>query len=170
MRGWAMMDPEESLKWMRTRPAEEQQGLRSVAGQMVMMSDPARGADLLLEGVADKDKSRTYDQIVGQWAYRDPRAAAEWLTKQPQGGELDGARRTFAVIVAQRDPSAAMDWAKSVVDEEQRSNSVQQVYQQWRMKDEAAAEKALDGSGLTAEKITELREAAKKNAGTVQPR
>ena len=161
MRSWAMMDPEESLKWMRTRPAEEQPGLRAVAGQMVMMSDPARGADLLLEGVADKDKPRTYDQIIGQWAYRDPRAAAEWMTKQPQGGELDGARRTFAAIVAQRDPSAAMDWAKSVVDEDQRSNSVQQVYQQWRTKDETAADKALEGSGLPTEKIAELRDAAK---------
>ena len=101
---------------------------------------------------------------------QSPRAAAEWLTKQPQGGELDGARRTFAAIVAQRDPSAAMDWAKSVVDEEQRSNSVQQVYQQWRTRDETAADKALDASGLAAEKIAEFRDAAKKNAGVPQPR
>jgi hypothetical protein len=161
IRSWAMMDPEEAIKWIRSRPAEDQPGLRTSAGNMVMMGDPARGAELMMEGVAEKDKPRTYDTIVGQWAYRDPRGAAEWLTKQPQGAELDNARRTFAAVVAQRDPSAAMDWAKSVVNEEQRVSSVQQVYQQWRKRDASAADAALDGSGLAPEKINAFRDAAK---------
>jgi hypothetical protein len=166
LRSWAMMEPEAAIKWIRSRPEEDQPGLRTAAGNMVMMSDPARGAELLLEGVAEKDKPRVYDTVVSQWAYRDPRAAAEWLTKQPQGVELDGARRTFASVVAQRDPSAAMDWAKSVVNEDQRNSSVQQIYSQWRAKDAAAADAALDASGIPAEKITAFRNAAKNTVAT----
>jgi hypothetical protein len=161
IRSWAMMDPEEALKWIRTRPAEDQSGLRSTAANMVMMSDPQRGADLLMEGATEKDKPRIYDTIVGSWANRDPRAAAEWLTKQPQGPELDNARRTFASLVTQRDPSAAMDWAKSVTNEDQRNSSVQQIYQTWRKRDEKAAEAALEASGIAPEKIASFRQAAK---------
>jgi hypothetical protein len=166
VRTWGMTDPEAAIKWIRSRPEEDQPSLRTAAGNMVMMSDPARGAELLLEGVAEKDRPRVYDTVVGQWAYRDPRGAAEWLTKQPQGPELDGARRTFASVVVQRDPSAAMDWAKSVVNEDQRNSSVQQVYSQWRAKDANAADAALNASGIPADKITAFREAAKNGIAT----
>jgi hypothetical protein len=162
IRSWAMSDPEAAVKWLRSRPAEEQPGLRNAAGQMVMMADPKRGADLLLEGVGEKDRPRVYDQIVGQWAYRDPRGAAEWLTKQPQGQELDGARRSFVMIVSNRDPSAAMDWAKSIVNPEQRTSSIQQAYTTWRTRDATAADSALDASGLPEEKIAEFKQNAPK--------
>ena len=169
VRSWAMMDAEEAIKWIRSRPAEEQPALRTAAGQMALMSDPQRGADLLMEGVTDKDRPRIYDMVVGQWAHRDPRAAAEWLTKQPQGEELDNARRTFVSIVGQRDPAAAMDWAKSIVNEDQRKQSVQQAYANWHKRDASAAEAALDASGLPAEKISSIREAIKGQQVTELP-
>ena len=93
-----------------------------------------------------------------QWANQDPRAAGEWLTKQPQGPELDGARRTFANIVGQRDPAAAMDWARSIQGEDERAQSVGQVYQMWRGKDAKAADTALAASGLPADKLKEIQE------------
>ena len=161
VRSWAMTDPEEALKWIRTRPAEDQTTLRSTAANMIMMSDPQKGADLLMEGATENDRPRRYDMVVGNWAHRDPKAAAEWLTKQPQGPELDNARRSFASIVANRDPAAAMDWAKSVTNEDQRNAGVQQVYQAWRKRDAGAAEAALDASGIDPEKIATFREAAK---------
>jgi hypothetical protein len=169
IRSWAMSDPEAAVKWLRTRPAEEQPGLRAAAGQMAMMADPKRGAELLLEGVAEKERPRVYDTIVGQWAYRDPRGAAEWLTKQPQGEELDGARRSFVAIVSNRDPSAAMDWAKSIVNPEQRSASIQQAYNAWRGKDSGAADTALAASGLPEEKIAELKQSAPGPKATRSP-
>ena len=161
-RTWAMTDPDAAVKWMRSRPAEDQAALRNAVGSTVMMSDPERGAAIQLEGVEEKDRSRAYDSVVGNWAWRDPRGAGEWMTKQSQGPELDSARRTFASVVAQKDPSAAMDWAKSVTDDEQRANSVQQVYNAWKKKDGTAADAALDGSGLTPERIEKIR-------GVVEP-
>lgn len=162
VRNWTMTDPEGAVKWMKTRAPAEQPELRSSIGQMLMMSDPQKGAQLLTEGVAEKDLPRTYDTIVGQWAHRDPKASGEWLTKQPQGAELDNARRTYAAIVAQRDPAAAMDWAKSVVKEGDREASVQQIYSVWHQRNAAAADAALDASGLPPEKIASFREAVSK--------
>jgi hypothetical protein len=153
---WAMMDSEGAVKWIRSLPPEEQKPLRSSAGSMMMMSKPAMGAELMLEGADEKERPGIYDRIVGQWGYQDPKGAGEWLSKQPQGPELDGARRSYAMVVSQRDPAAAMDWASSVRDPEQRSQSVEQVYQQWRTKDANAANAALDKSGLPAERIKEL--------------
>ena len=154
---WAMSNPDEVVAWVRSLPADEQKPVRESAAQMMLMTKPSAAADFMLEGADEKDRPQLYDRVVMQWAGQDTRAAGEWLTKQPQGPELDNARRTFATVVAQRDPAAAMDWARSVQDETQRAHSVGQVYQMWRGKDPKAAETALAASGLPADKLQEIQ-------------
>jgi len=158
---WAMSDPEAALAWIHSLPADEQKPVRDSAAQMMLMSKPAVGAELLLEGAEDKDKPQIYDRVVMQWSNQDARAAGEWLTKQPQGPELDNARMTYARSIAQRDPAAAMDWARSVQDEKQRPDSIGTVYQMWRGKDPTAAEAALNAAGLSAEQMKTIREGPK---------
>ena len=68
-----------------------------------------------------------------------------------------------------RDPAAAMDWAKSVTDPGQRSQSVTQIYHMWRSKNAEQADAALDGSGLPPEKITELKDQAAKTTPPKNP-
>ena len=51
-----------------------------------------------------------------------------------------------------------MDWARSIQKEDERAQSVGQVYQMWRGKDAKAAETALAGSGLPADKVKEIME------------
>jgi|GEM_PF-1033329 len=154
---WAMTDADAAVKWIHSLPADEQKPMRDSASNMIMMMQPAKGADLMMEGAEEKDKPQLYDRVVGQWAWQDSKAAGEWLSKQPQGPELDNARRTYAVAVSQKDPSAAMDWAKSVQNPEQRTQSVEQIYQTWRGKDAAAADAALDASGVSEEDIKRMR-------------
>jgi hypothetical protein len=156
---WAMSDSDAAIKWIHSLPADEQKPVRESAANMMLMMQPAKGAELLLEGAEEKDKPRLYDRVVGQWAWQDSKAAGEWLSKQSQGPELDDARRTYSMAVAQKDPSAAMDWAKSVQNPEQRNQSVEMVYQQWRTKDVAAADTALDATDLPPEKIKQLKSA-----------
>ncbi len=167
---WTMSNSDEAIAWIRSLPADEQKPLRESAGQMMLMMKPAAAADFMLEGAEEKDKPQLYNRVAMQWAGQDARAAGEWLTKQPQGPELDSARQTFAGVVAQRDSAAAMDWARSVQDENQRVQSVGMVYQMWRGKDAKAADAALAGSGLPAEKIQEFQatqtpDAARAGAG-----
>ena len=154
---WAMSNPDDAVAWIRSLPADEQKPVRASAGQMMLMMKPALGAEFMLEGSDEKDRPHLYDQVASTWAQQDARAAGEWLTKQPQGPELDGAGRSFARVVAQRDPAAAMDWARSVQDENQRADSVGQIYQMWRGKDVKAAEAALATSGLPPEKLKEIQ-------------
>lgn len=125
---WTFVNPDEAVAWIRSLPAEEQKPLRSSAGQRLLNVKPALGAELMLEDAEEKDRPPIYDQVAGQWAHMDARAAGEWLTKQPQGPELDGARRSYARVVVQRDPAAALDWARSVQNEQQRTESVTSVY------------------------------------------
>ena len=158
---WAMSDPDAAVAWIHSLPAEEQKPVREQAAQMMLMVKPAAGAALMLEGAEDKDKAQVYDRVVMQWANQDARAAGEWLAQQPQGPELDGARATYARSIAQRDPAAAMDWARSVQDEKQRPDSIGTVYQMWQGKDPAAAEAALKASGLSVEQMKTIREGQK---------
>ena len=154
---WTMSNPDEAVAWIRSLPADEQKPLRETAGQMMFMMKPgAESAAFMLEGVEDKDRGPVYDRVVMQWAGQDARGAGEWLTSQPQGPELDGARSTYAVIVAQRDPAAAMDWARSIQDVEQRAQSIGQVFNTWRARDAAAATAALNASGLPPDKVKEI--------------
>jgi hypothetical protein len=154
---WVWSDSDAALTWVRTLPDDEQKPLRSQVGQSMLTTDPQKGSEVLLEGATDAEKPRLYDQIAGQWALSDTRAAGEWLTKQSQGPELDNARKTYANIVAGKDPAAAMDWAKSVTDPKLRAQSVGQIYQTWKGRDAAAADAALDASGLGEEAIQTVR-------------
>ena len=163
---WAMNSPDDAVAWIHSLPADEQKPILESAGRMMLWMKPALGAEIMLEGADEKEKPQLYNQVAMQWAQQDPRAAGEWLTKQPQGPELDAARQSYAMVVAQRDPAAAMDWARSVQDESQRAQSIGQVYQMWRARDSAAANAALAASGLPPDKLKEIQDmAAQQSAG-----
>ncbi len=166
---WAWSNPDEAVAWIRSLPAEEQKPLRTSAGQRIMNVKPALGAELALEGAEEKDKPQIYEMVASQWAYMDARAAGDWLTKQPQGPELDGARTSYARVIMQRDPAAALDWARSVQDEQKRTESVTSVYQLWRVKDAAAAEAALTAAGLPPALLKQIREAPSPEATKATP-
>lgn len=155
---WAVSDPEGALTWIRSLPSEEQNELRESAGRRALRMKPALAAEFLLEGATETEKPQFYVWIAQQWASEDPRAAGEWMLKQPQGAELDGARQTFAYTISNKDPAGAMDWAKSVQEEKRRAQAVEQIFQQWRIKDATAAEAALASSGLPKEKVQQLIE------------
>ena len=166
---WVMSDADSALEWLNALDSEERQPLAQQAGTMLMMVDPERGAGFMLENVTEAQRPVTYSSIVAQWAQRDPNAAGEWLNEQPDGAHLDIARATFAGTVAGRDPYSAMEWAKTVSEENQRRGAIRQVYAQWKRKDAAAAEAALDQSGLSAEQIEGIRQGITEPGTPVDP-
>jgi hypothetical protein len=153
---WTMMEPEKATAYIESLPIEERRDVARSAGQMMMMSDPKKAAEFMLKNSEEKDRGSTYDQIMQSWSNQDPNAAGAWLGQQPQGPELDSARATFARNVASRDPESAMEWAKTVTEEQKRVQAVEQVYKTWRKKDAGAAEQALNNSGLPPEKVEEV--------------
>ncbi len=157
---WVMLAPEEALTWVKTQPVADQHELRDTVGSMLMMSDPRKGASFLLEGATDEEKSKRYSSIIGQWANLDTNAAGTWLREQPPGPHLDAAKQTFVQTAAQKDPESALAWAGTITNPETREASTQTAYTLWKKKDPAAAEQALNNSGLSEEQLARIRNAS----------
>lgn len=152
-----MLDPAKAMELAATLPEGERRESIDQVGTMLMMSDPPKAASYILENAEPDKKDRAYEKVINQWANSDTNAAGAWLGSQPQGPELDSARASFSRIASSKDPESAMEWAKTVTDEQKRGSAVEQVYKTWQKKDATAANAALDASGLSAEKITTIR-------------
>ncbi|MCB1094438.1 MAG: hypothetical protein KDN22_02565 [Verrucomicrobiae bacterium] len=150
---WAMLDPEGMMKFAESRPDDERKDLVRQAGQTMLFTDPDKGIDMILKNSDEKDLPQSYQMITQSIASRDPAKAEAWINDQPQGPELDPAKNSYALTVAQRDPESAMALAKTITDENSRTETVGQVYKQWYQKDAAAADAALPESGLSAEAV-----------------
>jgi hypothetical protein len=66
-------------------------------------------------------------EVVREWARKDPIATAEWLNKYPAGVEMDKPVEAFVRTVAQKDPQNALTWAESISDEKRRNEVVKDV-------------------------------------------
>lgn len=155
---WAMMAPDDAMKWVVEQPAAEQSQLRETMGTMFMMSDPKKGAAFMLEGATEEQKPQRYMQIVASWAATDTTAAGTWLNEQPQGPHLANARSAFVSAAATKDPESAMAWAGTITEPAARTMATGTAYAAWKKKDAAAADAALAASGLTAEQQQQARE------------
>ena len=65
-------------------------------------------------------RSESMEEVVTQWARKDPTATAEWLNQFPSGELMDEPIQRFVREIARKDPDSAMTWAQSIVDEERR--------------------------------------------------
>ena len=90
-------------------------------------------------------RATAHVSLHGNYLHR--RSASILLDKLTRPTDKPGAMQT-------RKP--AMEWAKSVQEEKGRAQGVEQIFQQWRIKDAAAAEAALASAGLPREKVQQL--------------
>jgi hypothetical protein len=154
---WMVTDADGATKWMATLPAEERKPLVATAGGTMMFMNPEKGADFQIQNASEKELPQTYTRVISQWAGRDPQAAGTWLNNQPQGPQLDDARRSFATSIAQRDPAGAFDWASAMQDDAKRMDAYQQVYRTLNAKNPATADSALNQAGLPPEVAAKVR-------------
>jgi hypothetical protein len=167
---WMMTDADGATKWMATLPEDERKPLVTTAGSTMMFMNPEKGAELQIQNATEKELPQAYSRVVSQWAGRDPQAAGDWLNKQPQGPQLDDARRSFATAIAARDPSGAFDWAKAVQDDAKRVAAYEQVYRTLNAKNPASASAALDQAGLPADVAAKVRESVAPKAPEATPK
>jgi len=168
---WAMLAPDQAMDWVKTQPQDEQHDLRETMGTMLMMNDPKKGANFVIDGASEEEKSKSYSRVISQWASMDANAAGAWLKEQPQGPQLDAARQSFVSATSQKDPASAMTWAGTITDPDQRVSATSTVYQAWKKKDAAAADQALGNSGLDAAQVQAVRagQTAPEKATTADP-
>jgi hypothetical protein len=153
----ALQHPEQAALLAANLPDDERPEVCQRVGTVLMSWDPAGGADFQLAHTPPDQRGPTYASIIGRWVATDANAAGAWLGFQPQTPDLDGARSSFASRIAHRDPEAAMAWARQITQPAQRAQTVERVYMAWHVKDSAAAQAALDSSGLSPEGISEIR-------------
>jgi len=82
-------------------------------------------------------------QHTANWAKEDIQGAAQWLNGQPQDPRLDGAVASFALEASKHDPAAAMDWARSIVDEQKRVNTMGTVGRELRAQNPQAFQESV---------------------------
>lgn len=154
---WVMFAPDEAAAWVGKQPAAEQKDMRDSVGTAFMMSDPKKGAAFIMEGATAEDKPALYSKVVGSWGAMNPDAAAAWLADQGNGPELDQARISLATSYSGKNPAAAMANVRAITDANQRFTAAGMVYDKCKSADAAAADKALDNAGLTAEQVQQIR-------------
>ncbi|HEX2747654.1 MAG TPA: hypothetical protein VHM91_06630 [Verrucomicrobiales bacterium] len=154
---WMMTSPDEATAWVKEQSAQEQAALRESTGNMLMMSDPKKAAAFILEGATGEELPGRYGSVILKWATRDINAAGTWLREQPQGPQLDEARRMFVTVASQKDPGSAMAWAGTITDSFERAGAVTMAWQAWQKTDPAAADRALAGTNLTEEQKNAVR-------------
>jgi hypothetical protein len=154
---WAMFAPEDAAAWVAKQPPAAQKDLRETMGGMLIMTDPKTGAAFMMDGATDPEKPERYSMVVDAWARLDPKAASSWLDEQGTGPELDRARTSLVKAISTTDPAQAMNRATAITDADLRFSATGTAYRELRKKDAAAADQALDDSGLTAEQVQKLR-------------
>ena len=72
-------------------------------------------------------RSESMEEVVSQWARKDPTATAEWLNQFPAGELMDEPIQRFVREVVRKDPEIAMTWAEAIVNEERKERTVAEV-------------------------------------------
>ena len=137
----AQEDPRAAGEWvMGLGIAEKDRAIASVAYEWGRKS-PEEAADWV-SGIEDLDlRSRGMETVVETWTRQDAEAAGTWLGQMLPAPELDRPVRSYAMMVQERDPGAAIAWANTITDDQLRGETVSRIGGEWlrRNPDEAKA-------------------------------
>ena len=110
------------------------------------------------EKLSGKSKAEAYEQAMESWAREDPEAAGEHLATLKASPERDAAVEGYATRVSRDDPSAAMEWAGTIANDDLRQETQIDVARDWYRNDKAATEAWIQSSGLSEEAVKSITE------------
>jgi len=113
-----MRSPEDVGEWLRTLPREERADALGTACQRMSDRDPAAAASLLAM-FPDMVDAGTASNVLREWSWRDPSAAALWIQEGPLPGAITESCLP-AVVEAWRgmDRAAAHDFIAALPKDE----------------------------------------------------
>ncbi len=140
------VDPDRAMLEFEKLPKGE---VRETAGMALVSAlsdtDPSAACDLLEKESNPGGFSEYYtSEIFSKWAKTDPAAAAARLALMPPDRVGDRSASMLAASWAQKDPEAALKWAKTLKGD-WKSNSTSEVYKVLAREDSAAAWERLKG-------------------------
>ena len=140
------VDPDRAILEFNKLPKGE---LRESAGMQLISAlsdhDPSAACDLLEKESSPGAFSEYYTgEIFAKWAKLDPVAAAARLASMPPDRVGDGSASRLAASWAQKDPEAALKWAKTLKGD-WKSNSTSEIYKVLARENPATAWERLKG-------------------------
>ncbi|MFT5411201.1 MAG: hypothetical protein ACI9NC_003935 [Verrucomicrobiales bacterium] len=154
----ATVDPSAAAQWITDHSGENYAGGDVVSSvvQTWAKNDPTATLSWIL-GQPGNEQNGRIGLAIAEWTKSDPLAASDWLNERGEESYYDGAARLLAQNLSREDPNWAMRWADSIVDEEQRSATIDEVGARWLRADADTATAGLLARGLSEEKIEAMK-------------
>lgn len=148
---WGMSDPSKAAAWLATLQTAEDKSYAALGiAQGWAEHDPGSSLKWAVASVDDPEtRLRIIEDVMLDWSYTDPSAAAEWLNAQPKGPQNDEVLATFSGAIIDLDPESALTWASTISDEAKRNENLQSLIEQWIAMDEDEAREWISKSQLS---------------------
>ena len=156
---WQDIDPDGWDRWAAANPTAAAKSAPEpvpLAVRLLRSGDRHTFAQQFLSKVPVEEQPKQIREMVAMWSRIDTTAAGEWLDAQPASALRDAGAEAYALASAAEDPHAAMRWAQTLTDDNQRRRLERRVFTTWLDADPAAATAWLPASGWD----TAQREAA----------
>jgi RNA polymerase sigma factor (sigma-70 family) len=145
--GWSMVDFASAAAYAESRPrSEARDRFRQLLLERSLAAGGIAAAQAWCERIPDDEhnqlyKQRAFDEVIKTILYRDPSAAARWITQLSGQSYLSPAAvQVTAGKLAEASPSQTLQWLQSLTgaDQKQISSSFGKVVEVWAKQDPSA--------------------------------
>jgi hypothetical protein len=149
---WAGFDPRAAADYVTGLGNDAMPPLKRALLKKWAQSDPAAAAAWLSDLPEDDPAiSIASTQIIVAWTRYDIEGPTEWLNSLPATTTFDQARMSYAFRAAEENPRVALAWSESILGDNRRKWSKEQVTNIWRMRDPEGFKSYVDSVELTEE-------------------
>lgn len=148
-------DATKAAEWIKAYAGEDyaRDAVRTVSENLAR-KDPQEALKFASD-LTGKAQSSAIGQAINEWARQSDgngmADAAKYVQALPAGDSRDAGARAIANAAVRQDPAAAIEWANTIKNPEERTDTLVDVGRRYMREDRAAAEAWLANSGLSAE-------------------
>jgi uncharacterized membrane protein YgcG len=148
-------DTDKAAEWIKTYAGEDyaRDAVRNLS-ETLARKDPQEALKFAND-LTGKAQSSAINQAVNEWVRQNDGAgmadAAKYVESLPAGDNRDAGAQAIARQAVREDPQAAIAWANSIKNTEERADTLVDVARRYMFQDRDAAEAWLATSGLSAE-------------------
>lgn len=127
---WARQRPQEFADWLDQHAVTHYSDTSRLHPRLLdvwLRHDPRAASDWWIGRETKAGKATQIGQLIKSWTEFDVASAAEWLSGQSGGAEIDQGVAKLAARIAPDDPRAALAWVIQIEDVEARRNALREV-------------------------------------------
>ena len=159
---WSKNDPAAAGSYLLEHGLHEPSGtVNSLLNEWTRVA-PEAAAQAVLRRVEDgaAPSDAMLSAVMGRWVMDDAYAASKWVSALPEGPHRDSAVVALVTHSARREPEAALGWAQTVSQPQQRLSAMENTLSTWLRADRASALHWLQTSPLDVATRTALDQVA----------